>query len=197
MKDFWKNLEATLGFDPALLLLGLALVIIVVSLYLSKRGRISVFANYTDILFTVLTLVLPLGILLVFSTNSRPDPVRDNMPILALGVFVVLFLLVLKATLSYNQGFIGFLLAMFSKFVLVACLILALAVMLASKSGSTRRKYETQKAFDLRRKKETDYTGLVAGGVAAGGLILAMYFFGLRSAGFVSLSDYFSGRPRS
>ena len=187
------NGEAEAANAVIWLLFGLAVVIVIIGLYLSSQKKVVIFANYTDVMFTLLALFIPPVVHIAYGVITNTKSGQEIPVHFMVGAFAILFLFVAKATFSYNQGLFSFLVALFSKFFLMLCFLLALVVAIAIAFGNKdRRKDELQKAFEARRRKEKAQGAVVA--AAATGLFAVILFkLGLREEGFVSLSDYFKG----
>jgi len=160
---------------------GLMAALAVFGLYQSNRGNIVVFANYTDVLCTILALVLPVAILAALSER--------NMSQTAQGIiFLLPVLFVAKATFSYNRSLFGFLLSLFTKFFLVVVYILALVLVVAMALSGDRKKHERQRGYSARQKGKA-----IAGAAGVTGVFALLVRLGLHSTGFVPLSHYLSG----
>jgi len=160
---------------------GLSAALALVGLYQSNRGKIIVFANYTDILCTFLALAVPLALLAALSERNLSDIVR--------GVIILIpVLFVAKATFSYNRNLFGFLLSLFTKFFLVLVYILALALVVAMALSGERKKYERQSGKTARQAGKA-----LAGAAGVTGVFALLVRLGLHDRGFVSVSEYLSG----
>ena len=161
---------------------GLMTTLAVFGLYQSNRGNIVVFANYTDVLCTILALVLPAAVLLAL--NDR------NMSQTAQGViFLIPVLFVAIATFSYNRSIFGFLLSLFTKFFLVLVYILALVFVVAMILSGNRKKHQRKSGHTARQTGKA-----IAGAAGVTGVFALLVRLGLHSTGFVSLSHYLGGR---
>lgn len=164
------------------LYLGLVAVFTVFGLYLSRRGVIVMYANYTDVLCTIMALLLP-SLLLVFLGDY-------NLSLTAkIVIFLIPSLIVAKATFSYNSCVLGFLIALVSKFVLVIAYLLALIAVFVLVMGGERKKYERKKSHSTRQVGQA-----IAGAVGTTVVFGMLVRLGLHSPGFISLSLYISGK---
>ena len=150
-------------------------------LYQGNRGNIVVFANYTDVLCTILSLVLPTAVLFALQDSNMTQSAQRI-------IFLIPILFVAKATFSYNRNVFGLLLSLFTKYFLVAIYILALVLVVALALGGDRKKYERQGSYSRRQKGMA-----IAGALAATGIFAVLSRLGLHSTGFVPLSHYLSG----
>jgi uncharacterized membrane protein len=164
------------------LYLGLMSALAIFGLIQSNQGKAVIFANYTDVLCTILALVLPIALLWAIDDRNLPQTARA-------AVFFIPILFVAKATFSYNQSIFGFLLSLFTKFFLVIVYILALVVVIALALGGKRAKGQHQSTYSTGQKAKA-----VAGAAGVTGVFAILVKLGLHSPGFVSLGQYRKGK---
>lgn len=157
-------------------------------LYRSKKERIVVFANLTDVLVTLSTFIIPLLIHVLCLFIGLPERVTL---LLTAGPGLVILFYVIKATRAYNRSINANLLCFFhafvTKYIVVGLYVLAMLFIFLY-GGASKRKYERE-STRLRRAQRNR-----AIGYGASTLIFAILaFFGLWTHGFVSLNSYLIG----
>ncbi len=102
-------------------IVGIIIVLVISGLYRSKKERIVVFANLTDVL---VTLCIPIGIVVIGFLGMIMRMREDTVLNVALLFGVCGVVIVANATKAYNKsiaaGFFGFLHALFTKLAIVS-----------------------------------------------------------------------------
>ena len=163
---------------------GVALTIY--GLYLSRKKKIVIFANLTDIAATV---AIPITSLLIYFLCIFFEIRSDACVILVAATALTCLIAVVIATYAYNASINanlwGFLLALFIKLFLLALYICLIALILFNGS---KRKGESEKAF--RRRISRENKAYIAGVTALFGFLT---YLGLWDKNFVSLKQYVRG----
>ena len=155
-------------------------------LYQHKRGKITVFANYTDILCTILAVILAGGIAMVARNYAIPQ-----RAVVMLALLPIVF--VATATFAYNRNIFGFLLSLCAKFSIVIACAAALMIAVCLPGGSEKReKGESVRAFEARQKAAAK-AAITFRVVGVTGVFATLVGFCLRDHGFVPLRHYFTG----
>lgn len=164
-------------------ILATALAIAIYGSFKSNRREITVFANYTDIVFVFASIFVPLIVFIIMRwANSSLNISYWVFSI----IFVTFFIAIIKATFLYNNGnILNFLLALYTKMfiplVLVACVIIAFIL----SAALSRNKYERKTSYSKRQ------TGTIIAGFGVGLLAAAWV---LHDEEFVSIKNYLSGK---
>ena len=166
-----------------LIILGIGAAIAIVGLIAGASKKVVIYANITDVIFTLLSVLIPIAILLV--GNFILEYNQDLVMKVAIITFAFFTLIVLKATFSYNGGLFSFLMAIYTKYFIVIAYVAIIAFIIALSFSSERKKYERRKSHSKRKVT-----------AAAGGMVIFSFLFylGLAKAEFVSISTYFSGK---
>lgn len=160
-------------------ILALLIILCIYGVYLSRKKKIVIFANYTDILVTV---SIPISGWLFFELLGKPGLNEPLLLCLALLPAFCIFLLMCWSTFLYNtsinSGIFGFLLALYTKIFLFCafCILLFMYFFSSRKKGQTRASY---------KKENKVYLAGVAG---------LLTYLGTSDRRFVSLRNYCSGK---
>lgn len=172
--------------QPINILLIFGLAVSIWGLYCSRKQKIVVFANLTDIIATVVIPVIgALFMFLAYFLEMKGALAR----LFIAAPSVCALCLVIKGTYAYNAsihaGFIGFILSLFTKLFLLALYIFILLFIFL---GSTKRKGENENAYRrrIRRENSTHF-------MAATAIFGLLAYLGLWDKNVVSLREYING----
>lgn len=167
------------GSDFFWVAVGIGAVIALCGLYLGNQGTLVVFSSYTDVLCSVLALIVPLVVAYVMS----PLPKEATAFIFAVPILAVAW-----ATWACNRNIFFSLLALFTKLFLVIIWLVALVLAVVLAFSSDRKKYERASSHS---KRQMGFALLGVGGSTV--LFGFLVKLGLYSPGFTSLKDWLSG----
>lgn len=164
-------------------ILATALAIAIYGSFKSNRREITVFTNYTDIVFVFASIFILLIVFIIMRwVNSSL-----NISYWVFSIIFITFLIaIIKVTFLYNNGnILNFLLELYTKmfipFVFVVCIIIAFIL----SSVLSRNKYERKTSYSKRQ------TGTIIVGF---GFSLLAAAWVLHDEEFVSIKNYLSGK---
>lgn len=163
-------------------ILALVIAITIYSLYLSKKDKIVVFDNFTDLFFTVFTVILSIAAFLYCTSHaSITTIIVYQIPA------IICFGIICWKTYIYNQsihaGIAGTLLGIFTKMAVVGGLGIILVLTIAYFFiGGERRKYQRTSSYNREHAAKTAGIGSLMGLLA---------FLGTRNENFIPIKEYF------
>lgn len=148
--------SSALSSTLALKLLGIFLLAnAFLAMYLHKKSKLTIYADYTD---AAITGFWPLAAIVVYFL-LRFLEVPDALALrIAIGVFAVLFLLVVLATYRANGLSLYFVMALLAKLTIVGAYYAIMALIMMG-SGSGKRKGERQSTYEARCRREAREAG--------------------------------------
>lgn len=176
--------------DVSLLPLKISLVIgLCISLYgvyASRKKKIVLFANLTDIAATAgIPVIAALAIFLAIFLEMKGVLAGIVVSIGVLAVAILVTIATFQYNRSINAGFLGFLLALFTNFFLLTIYVLLLLLIFFS---GNKRQGESEAAFRRRSRRERGAAFL--GATALFGILA---FLGLWDRNFVTFKEYLNG----
>lgn len=171
---------------PLKISLVIGLCISLYGIYASRKKKIVLFANLTDIAATAgIPAVAAIALFLAIFLEMKGILAGSVVGIGALAVAVLVAIATFRYNRSINAGFIGFLLALFTKFFLLTIYVVLLLLIFFSGS---KRQGESEAAFRRRSRRERGAAFL--GTTALFGILA---FLGLWDRNFVTLREYLNG----
>lgn len=156
-------------------------------IYASRKKKIVVFANLTDILATAaIPVIAALAVFLAIFLEMKGILAAAFIGIGVSGGAIMVAIATFSYNRSINANFFGFLLALFTKFFLLTLYVLLLLLIFFSGS---KRKGESEAAFRRRTQRESR-----AAFLGATTLFGILAWLGLWDRNFVSLQEYMDGQ---
>ncbi len=171
---------------PLKIALVIGLAISIWGIYKSRKKKIVVFANLTDILAT-LAIPATTALFVFLAIFLEMKGILASV-VIAAPTLAALFI-VLKGTYAYNAsinaGLLGFALSAFTKFFLLTLYVIILLLIFFS---GNRREGESEAAFRRRNRRETSIAFL-----HTTTLFGIMAWLGLWDKNFVTLQEFING----
>ena len=141
-----KNEKSYLPLKIAAVIL---LVISITSIYLHHQGKLTIYYDYTDAVFTSL---IPLSALIFYWLLTWLELPRPYPAISGLAIGILLFIVVIRSTIAANGFNINFIMALTTKLTMITVFYAIIATIMAS--GTVRKQSERQAAFASRQRRE-------------------------------------------
>lgn len=160
----------------------------VVSVFLHRKGSLTIYSDYTDATFTSL---VPLAALAFYFGAKFFEAPEQISIVAATCVLALMLLFVVKATFQQNRNILMAIVALTAKLTIIVAYYAAMVFLLFG-SGSARRKGERRDSFEARQRREARQNQAIMAALTAAFVSLTAWI--CREEEFTSLGDYVSFR---
>ena len=169
-------------------LLGVALIVnAITAIYLHRRGRLVIYSDYTDAVFTGL---VPIAAIVSYFLALFLEVPGYVSGMIAICVFLSLMFFVIKATARSNNGLsIFFTISLVSKITLVGFYYAVMMFLISVRGSSPRSKGESYAGYAARQRREARANATAM--IVATAVFVAVSAWVCEKDEFTPIGDYF------